>query len=122
MRRRAECPHVRTVVAGFLLTLAFGWHSHTLIGMVWLVLTGLLAAVAQLLMTRAYAIGRPLVNGSLQYLGIAFSYGWGVLLFNDRMTMLAIVGMLLIVVAGILAAQLQSRQTAPATINSSTPS
>ena len=25
-------------------------------------------------MTRAYALGRPLVNASLQYLGIAFSF------------------------------------------------
>lgn len=65
------------------------------------------------------------MNGSFQRHGLAFSYGWDgwdVLLFNDRITMLAIVGMLLIVVAGVLAAQLRSRQTAPETTNSSTPS
>ena len=107
---------VAGLVAGAILTMGFGWHAHTLIGVLWLVLVGLLATVAQLMMTRAYAIGRPLVNGSLQYLGIAFSYGWGVLLFDDHVTLLAIVGMLFIVVAGILATQLRSSQaTSPMT-------
>ena len=54
-----------------------------------LLAVGLLATVAQLLMTRAYSIGRTLVNASLQYLGIAFSFGYGVLLFDDRVTLLA---------------------------------
>jgi Na+-driven multidrug efflux pump len=38
---------------------------------------GVLATTAQLLMTRAWAIGHPLVNAALQYLGIAFSVGLG---------------------------------------------
>ena len=107
---------VAGLVAGAILMMGFGWHSHTPIGALWLVLVGVLATVAQLMMTRAYSIGRPLVNGSLQYLGIAFSYGWGVLLFDDHVTLLAIVGMLLIVIAGILATQLRSHQaTVPMT-------
>jgi len=65
-----------------------------------LLAVGLLATVAQLMMTRAYATGRTLVNASLQYLGIAFSFGYGVLLFNDKVTWMALAGMLLIVGAG----------------------
>lgn len=102
-----------SVLAGAGLTLAFGWKPHTLIGVALLVLVGVLATVAQLMMTHAYTKGRPLVNASLQYLGIAFAYGWGVLLFDDRITMLAIAGMVFIVVAGVLAAQLRSGQAKP---------
>ena len=50
----------------------------------------MLATVAQLMMTRAYATGRTLVNASLQYLGIAWSFAYGVLLFDDQVTALAI--------------------------------
>ena len=46
----------------------------------------MLATVAQLMMTRAYSSGRTLVNASLQYLGIAWSFVYGVLLFDDRVT------------------------------------
>lgn len=96
------------MTAGVLLASMLGWHAHTGKGAILLLAVGVLATVAQLLMTRAYAIGRPLVNGSLQYLGIAFSYGWGVLLFDDRITWIAIAGMLLIVIAGVLATQSRS--------------
>ena len=73
-----------------------------------------LATVAQLMMTRAYAKGRALVNASLQYLGIGFSFVFGVLLFDDHITWMAVAGMLLIVGAGVRATLLRTR-TAPAT-------
>jgi S-adenosylmethionine uptake transporter len=60
-------------------------------------------------MTRAYAIGRPLSNASLQYLGIAVSFGYGVWLFDDPVTASALGGMLLIVGAGLAATFLRSR-------------
>jgi S-adenosylmethionine uptake transporter len=84
-----------------------GWHSHTLTGLGLLLAVGLLATLAQLMMTRAYATGRMLVNGSLQYLGIAWSYLYGVLLFDDPITMIALLGMGMIVLAGIAAARLR---------------
>lgn len=96
------------IVAGALVTSWLGWHAHTPLGLVLLVAVGVLATVAQIFITRAYSIGRPLVNASLQYLGIAFSFGYGVLLFNDRVSLMAVSGMLLIVVAGVRAAQLRS--------------
>jgi S-adenosylmethionine uptake transporter len=66
-----------------------------------LVATGALATTAQVMMTRAYAIGRTLSNASLQYLGIAFSFGFGVWLFDDALTPSAVAGIVLIVVAGL---------------------
>jgi S-adenosylmethionine uptake transporter len=65
------------------------------------------------MMTRAYAKGRALVNASLQYLGIAFSFAYGVLLFDDRVTWMAVAGMLMIVGAGVRATLLRTR-VAPA--------
>jgi S-adenosylmethionine uptake transporter len=100
------------VIAGALTMLWTGMHAHTLKGMALLLAVGLLATTAQVMMTRAYATGRPLVNASLQYLGIAYAFGYGVLLFDDRVTAMAVAGMLLIVVAGLAATLLRS-QVAP---------
>jgi len=100
------------VVAGALTMMWTGMHAHTLRGVALLLAVGLLATTAQLMMTRAYATGRPLVNASLQYLGIAYSFVYGVLLFDDRVTAMAVAGMLLIVIAGLSATLLRS-QVAP---------
>ena len=103
---------VKLLLAGAIVPLASGWHAHTLKGLGMLLAVGLLATLAQLLMTRAYATGRILVNASLQYLSIAWSYVYGVLLFSDPVTGMALLGMGLIVAAGIMAARL--RQSAGA--------
>lgn len=100
------------VVAGALTMLAGGANPHTLKGVALLLAVGVLATVAQLLMTRAYATGKTLVNASLQYLGIVFAFLYGVLLFRDPVTWMAIAGMILIVVAGIAATFLRTK-TAP---------
>jgi drug/metabolite transporter (DMT)-like permease len=96
------------VAAGLLTTLWTGLHAHTLKGAALLLAIGLLATAAQLMMTRAYRTGRTLVNASLQYLGIAYSFAYGVLLFDDRITAMALAGMLLIVGAGLAATRLRS--------------
>jgi len=100
------------VAAGGLGMLWNGTHEHTARGVALLVAVGLLATVAQLMMTRAYSTGRTLVNASLQYLGIAYSFAYGVLLFDDRVTPMALAGMVLIVGAGLAATLLRS-QAAP---------
>ena len=103
------------ICAGLLTTLFSGeLHSHTWSGVGLLLAVGLLATVAQLLMTRAYSTGRTLVNASLQYLGIVFSFVYGVLLFADKITWMALAGMFLIVGAGLSATLLRSRSAAPA--------
>ena len=102
------------IAAGLLTMLWNGPTPHvSLQGVALLLAVGVLATVAQLMMTRAYATGRTLVNASLQYLGIAFAFGYGVLLFDDPVTWMALAGMGMIVVAG-LAASLLSSWVAPA--------
>jgi S-adenosylmethionine uptake transporter len=100
------------VLAGAAVMLATGGpHPHTPGGLGLLLAVGLLATAAQLLMTRAYSTGRPLVNASLQYLGIAFAFIYGVLLFDDPVTLLSLLGMALIVIAGMAATRLRHMAT-----------
>lgn len=107
-------------LTGLVMSLIQGWHvHHTLSGFVLLLATGVTATTAQVAMTRAYAIGRPLSNASLQYLGIAFSFVYGIALFHDPLTWAAVGGMVLIVGAGLAASRLRATTlavTAPDTI------
>ncbi len=97
-----------SVIAGAAMTpLTGGLHGHSAGGLALLIAVGLFATTAQMLMTRAYASGPTLVIASLQYLGIGWSFMLGVLLFDDPVTALALLGMALIVVAGIAAARLR---------------
>ncbi len=97
------------VGAGGLSLLWTGMHFHSWRGAGLLLAVGLLATAAQMMLTRAYATGPTLVNASLQYLGIAWSFAYGVLLFGDKVTAMAIAGMLLITAAGLSATLLRSR-------------
>lgn len=85
------------------------WHAHSGRGLALLLAVGLLATAAQLLMTAAYRKGKTLVNASLQYLGIVFSCLYGVWIFQDPLDPAAILGMLLIVGAGLAATLLRQR-------------
>jgi len=100
-------------VAGAATTLASpeGFHAHTLRGAALLLGVGLLATGAQLALTRAYAKGRALTNACLQYLGIVFSCIFGLALFGDRIDGPALLGIVLIVAAGITATLLRARST-----------
>ena len=102
---------VSGVVMGAALALASGGlHSHTAAGLALLLAIGLLATVAQWMMTLAYATGATLGIAALQYLGIAFSFGFGVWLFDDPITTMALSGMVLIVAAGVAATLLRNSQ------------
>lgn len=96
------------ILGGAALSTATGWHAHSWSGVGLLLAVGLLATAAQLMLTRAYVQGRTLVNASLQYLGIGFSFVYGVVLFNDRITWTASAGMLLIVAASVAATALRT--------------
>ncbi|WP_294638390.1 DMT family transporter [uncultured Aquabacterium sp.] len=116
---RAGEPEVRVVfyfslfgaVSGLLISgvealyrgSTWSWPTDTTL--LWLLGTGLFATLAQVCMTRAYARGNALVMASLQYLGIAHAFVLGVLLFDDPVHAVAVVGMALIVLAGIAATQ-----------------
>jgi len=102
-------------VAGALITgiAEGGLHAHSVWGASLLLAVGVLATTAQVCLTRAYSIGRPLVNACLQYLGIVFSFIYGMLLFKDALTWNAAIGMLLIIGAGIAATLLRSKVAPP---------
>jgi drug/metabolite transporter (DMT)-like permease len=110
------------MVGGGLWMLVQGAAPHTSIGAGLLLAIGLLAVIAQMLMTRAYRIGRTLSNASLQYLGIAHSFVLGVILFNDPVTVSAVAGMVLIVAAGLAATVLRGAPLANDTKNPLNPS
>ncbi len=108
------------VGAGALTMLWSGVHGHSWRGAALLLAVGLTATIAQLMMTRAFGTGPTLVNASLQYLGIVWAFAYGVLLFGDRVTWMAICGMLLVVGAG-LAATLLRRRSTPSVANIADP-
>jgi len=98
------------VLAGLGLTLASGgFHGHDLRGVALLVVIGVLATAAQWMMTLAYARGATLGIAALQYMGIVFSFAFGVLVFHDPITLLSVAGMVLIIGAGVAATFLRSR-------------
>jgi drug/metabolite transporter (DMT)-like permease len=117
-------PELRTVfyfavgsaVAGAFATAATGFSggdSWTWQHALWLLPIGLLAALGQLCMTRAYATAKTqagtLVVANLQYSGIVFAAFYSVVLFNDRIDSAGWAGMALIIVSGIAATVLRQR-------------
>lgn len=108
-------------LAGAAMMLGTGPSPHTAWGLTLLIAVGLLAVTAQLMLTRAYAIGKTLVNASLQYLVIAFSFVYGVLLFDDDITWMTMGGMLLIAGAGLSATRLQARAVSSPSTPAATP-
>ncbi|MBV9890706.1 MAG: DMT family transporter [Rhizobacter sp.] len=100
---------IGSAAGGAAIAAITGWHAHNVMGLGLLLAIGALATGAQLLLTRAYAHGNTLVNASLQYFGIAFSYLYGVVLFADRVSWPAAIGMLAIVGAGVLASLVRAR-------------
>lgn len=104
---------IGSMATGLAITLPFtGLHlEHSLRGGALLLAVGVFATAAQLLMTQAYTRGRALVNASLQYLGIAYSFLFGVLLFDDPVTPIALAGIVMVVAAGLAAIRLRAAAT-----------
>ncbi|MDM0113587.1 DMT family transporter [Variovorax sp. J22R133] len=80
---------------------------------IWLLPVGVLAALGQLCMTRAYATAKTesgtLLVANLQYSGIVFAGMYSLVVFNDRIDGLGWAGMALIVASGIAATVLRQR-------------
>jgi S-adenosylmethionine uptake transporter len=100
---------VGSAVAGALAMVFTGVSPWVWSQAVWLLPVGLLAALGQLCMTRAYSQGATLVVANLQYSGIVFGALYSVLLFGDRIEWLGWAGMGLIVASGIAATVLRAR-------------
>ncbi|WP_418125851.1 DMT family transporter [Variovorax sp. 160MFSha2.1] len=99
---------IATTFTGFSGGTSWTW-EHAL----WLLPIGLLAALGQLCMTRAYATAKTqagtLVVANLQYSGIVFAAFYGVVLFDDRIDAAGWAGMTLIIASGIAATVLRQR-------------
>lgn len=75
----------------------------------WLLPIGVLAALGQLCMTKAYSSGATLVVANLQYSGIVFGALFGLVLFGDIIPLAGWAGMALIIASGIAATVLRNR-------------
>lgn len=98
-----------STMLGFGASLANGFSAHTPRGAVLLLAIGATATLAQLAMTRAYGAGRTLLTANLQYSAIVFASIIGVAFFADRIPPVGWIGFVTIIVSGIAATLLASR-------------
>ena len=83
------------------------WHAITLDNVGYLAGVGVFGTVAQLALTRAYGQGSAIASAALSYSGIVFAAILGIVVFADALPLVAWLGIALIVVAGMIAVQLQ---------------
>ena len=104
---------VGSAVAGGATAVFGGFSEWPGVQALWLLPVGVLAALGQLCMTRAYATakteGGTLLVANLQYSGIVFAAIYSVLLFGDRIDAWGWGGIALIVGSGIAATVLRQR-------------
>jgi len=94
-------------------SMIIGFTEHTPAGAALLAAVGITALLAQLAMTRAYALGHALLTASLQYSAIVFSATLGVIIFADRIALAGWIGMAIIIGSGALATWLAQRRLRP---------
>jgi S-adenosylmethionine uptake transporter len=75
----------------------------------WLLPIGILAALGQWCMTRAYNDGATMVVANLQYSGIVFSAFFGLFLFGDQIPFMGWAGIFVIVLSAIASTALRAR-------------
>ena len=110
-------PEARTVLYFSIGTAIFGGLATAFVGpsawvwphALWLLPVGLLAALGQLCMTKAYSSGATLLVANLQYSGIVFAALYGLFLFGDHIPWIGWAGMALIIASGIAATALRNR-------------
>jgi len=104
---------VGSALAGGAATVVDGFSPWPGMMALWLIPVGLLAALGQLCMTRAYASARTaggtLLVANLQYAGIVFAALYSVLLFGDRIDPIGWAGIALILASGLAATALRQR-------------
>ena len=103
------------LLIGFAGSLVTGFSEHTPAGASLLAAIGVVALLAQLAMTRAYALGHALLTASLQYSAIVFSAMLGMLVFGDRIPLSGWVGMAIVIGSGAVATAL-ARRPQPGTV------
>jgi S-adenosylmethionine uptake transporter len=100
---------VASLILGAVGVAFTGYSSWSLSHAIWILPIGILAVGGQLCMTRAYASGATMLVANLQYSGIVFAAILGVIVFGDRLPLIAWAGMLVILASGIAATVLRSR-------------
>ncbi|WP_076592476.1 DMT family transporter [Herminiimonas arsenitoxidans] len=88
------------------------FRAHSTYGITLLLSIGVLAAMAQMAMTRAYRLGNTLVTANLQYTGIVFSSLWGIIIWSDVLGLYGWLGIAIILISGIVATFYNIRNTA----------
>lgn len=106
---------------GGLSDLAHTWHAHSGKGIILLLTIGISATVAQIAMTRAYRLGKTLVTANLQYTGIIFSSGWGIILWNDALSWSSWLGITIILFSGIAATYYNVRNSKSEVVSETDP-
>ncbi|PUE09894.1 DMT family transporter [Limnohabitans sp. T6-20] len=100
---------IGTTVVGGMAVLFTGASAWTWPEALWLLPIGVLAALGQLCMTKAYSRGATLVVANLQYSGIVFAALYGLFLFGDQIPLIGWAGMALIIASGIASTVLRNR-------------
>lgn len=100
---------VASAVFGSVGILFTGFSALSAKHAVWILQIGILASLGQLCMTRAYASGATMLVANLQYSGIVFAAILGMIVFGDRLPLIAWAGMLVIIASGIAATVLRNR-------------
>ena len=100
---------IGTTIVGGVAMLFTGASDWVWPQVLWLLPIGLLAALGQLCMTKAYTRGATMMVANLQYSGIVFSALYGLFLFGDVIPLIGWIGMALIIASGIAATALRKR-------------
>jgi len=100
---------IGTTVVGGVAILFTGASDWVWPQVLWLLPIGLLAALGQLCMTKAYTRGATMLVANLQYSGIVFAALFGLFLFGDVIPLIGWAGMVLIIASGIAATALRKR-------------
>lgn len=95
--------------AGIAFTGLTPWSAVSWQAATWLIPIGVLAALGQWCMTRAFSQGSTLLVVNLQYSGLVFAAFYSLLLFGDQIPLLGWAGMGLIIVSGVAATVLRTR-------------
>jgi len=100
---------IGTTIVGGIAILFTGASAWTWPEALWLLPIGVLAALGQLCLTKAYSRGATMVVANLQYSGIVFAALYGLFLFGDQIPWMGWAGMLLIIASGIASTTLRNR-------------
>lgn len=90
-----------TIVSGVASTIK-GWSSVTPQMLPYLFGIGLTAMLGQLAMTHAYKVGRKFMVATLSYLVVVLSTLYGVFAFDEALPMMAVVGIVLVIISGVV--------------------